>query len=77
MDTKARIETAKANSSNWEKIKIATETQLEAAEKQQAELVAEMQGENVSPETIEGEMAKEEAAALEYVEKAEKLMPQA
>lgn len=76
MDAKTRIEAAKVRLNNLEKTKVATETQLEAAVKQRNEIIADMAKENVTPENIEGEIAKEEAAALEALEKAEKLMPQ-
>jgi len=78
MDTKARIEAGKHKVNNMEKAKVAAETQLTAAEKQKAEIVDEMTKDKVTPDTIEAEIAKEEAAAQDAVEKAEKLLsPQA
>ena len=77
MDAKTRIEAAKVRLNNMEKAKVAAETQLDAAVKQRDEIVVEMVAEKITPETIEAEIAKEEAAALEALEKAEKLMPQA
>lgn len=74
MDTKARIEAGKLKVSNMEKAEVAAKTQLDAAEKQKVEIVAEMANQNVTPETAEQEIAKEEAAALDAVEKAEKLL---
>ncbi len=77
MDAKTRIEAAKVRLNTMEKAKVAAETQKDAAVKQRDEIVTEMAAENVTPETIEAEIAKEEAAALDALDKAEKLMPQA
>ena len=76
MDVKTRIENAKQKLKRAETVKITAETQLEAAEKQKAEIVGEMAAQGVTPENIQPEIAKLEAEIVNDLEKAEKLIPE-
>lgn len=75
MDAKARIELAKANLKRAEQAKITYETQRATAIQQREEVVAQMQGEGVTPETIGRIIAEEEAAIEENLTKFEQLLP--
>lgn len=76
MDMQARITAAQAKLKKAEQLEIATRTQKEAAEKQVAEITAEMATENVTPDTIQAEMNREELTALDCLDKVEKLIPE-
>lgn len=75
MDIKNRIEIAKVNLRKAENAKVQAETQLEAARKQQEEVVAKMQEAGVTPETITQEIGKLETQIEESLSKVEQLIP--
>ena len=75
METKQRIELAKANLRKAEQAKTIAETQKAAAEKQRDEVAAEMAQENVTPETIVAEIAKLQTQVDADLTKVEELIP--
>lgn len=75
MEIKNRIEIAKVNLRKAETAKVQAETQLEAAKKQQEEVVAKMEAAGVKPETIQEEIKKLEAQVEEGLNKVEQLIP--
>lgn len=75
MDIKNRIEIAKVNLRKAENAKVQAETQLEAARKQQEEVIVKMQEAGVTPETINQEIGKLEAQIEEGLSKVEQLIP--
>lgn len=75
MEIKNRIEIAKVNLRKAENAKVQAETQLEAARKQQEEVVVKMQEAGVTPETIAEEIKKLEGQVEEGLAKVEQLIP--
>lgn len=75
MDAKQRIELGKMNLKKAEQAQTVAATQKEAAEKQLAEVVTEMEKEGVTPETIQQEIAQTEAARDMALDKFEQLLP--
>lgn len=75
MEIKNRIEIAKVNLRKAENAKVQAETQLEAARKQQEEIVEKMREAGVTPETITDEIKKLEVEIEEGLNKVEQLMP--
>lgn len=75
MDAKQRIELGKLNLKKAEQSQTVAATQKEAAEKQLNEVVADMQKESVTPETIKQEIATVEAARDSSLDKFEQLLP--
>ncbi|AYP68404.1 hypothetical protein HWB91_gp34 [Bacillus phage vB_BboS-125] len=75
METKNRIEIAKVNLRKAENAKVQAETQLEAARKQQEEVVQKMEAAGVTPDTITEEIKKLEGQVEEGLNKVEQLIP--
>lgn len=75
METKQRIELAKANLRKAEQAKTIAETQKAAAEKQRDEVAAEMAQEGVTPETVADEITKLQAQVDADLTKVEELIP--
>lgn len=75
MDAKQRIELGRMNLKKAEQAQTVAATQKEAAEKQLAEVVTDMEKEGVTPETIQQEIAQTEAARDMALDKFEQLLP--
>lgn len=75
METKQRIELAKANLRKAEQAKTIAETQKAAAEKQRDEVAAEMAQEGVTPETVADEITKLQTQVDADLTKVEELIP--
>jgi tRNA nucleotidyltransferase/poly(A) polymerase len=75
VDVLTRIEDAKAKIKKAEAARIQAETEKGLAEKQQAELIKQMEAEGVSPETIVQEIEKLELLILEKLSVVESKLP--
>jgi len=75
LDAKQRIELGRMNLKKAEQAQTVAATQKEAAEKQLAEVVTDMEKEGVTPETIQQEIAQTEAARDMALDKFEQLLP--
>lgn len=75
MDTKQRIENAKANLRKAESARTVAQTQAKAAEEQLQEVGNEMKEYGVTPETISDEITTLEGQITADLDKIESLMP--
>ncbi|NIK67899.1 hypothetical protein [Paenibacillus sp. BK720] len=75
MDIKSRIEQAKQRIERAKRAQAVAETQLQAAEQQKQEVTAKMAELNVTPETVNDEIAKLEAKITADLNKVEALIP--
>jgi DNA-binding transcriptional regulator YhcF (GntR family) len=76
MDTKQRIEAAKANVKRAENAKTIAETQAATAQQQLEGIVQEMATAGVTPDTISSEILKLEAQINSDLDTVERLTPQ-
>lgn len=76
MTVKERIEAAKTNLEKAERAKTVAETQLETANKQCDEVIANMKEYGVDPETIQGEIDRLTNEVNTELDEIEKAIPQ-
>lgn len=76
MDARTRLESVKANIEKAKTAKITAETQVDVCSRQMEEIAKRMEAEGVTPDTIEAEIAKLDAAVNDDIAKVEQLIPQ-
>lgn len=76
MEIKERIEAAQGRIDRGKQAKTRAETQKETLEKQQSEIIAKMEADGVTPETIGAEIDKLKKTVLEGLDEVEKLVPE-
>ncbi|MDZ5608614.1 hypothetical protein U2I54_16305 [Bacillus pseudomycoides] len=76
MESKQRIEIAKANLKKAETAKIQAEAEKSSSEKQLQEIAEQMAQFGVTPETIQDEISKMDTSVKENLEHVERLIPQ-